>query len=422
MFDMSQYFIKGNRVEVIADGAINLERSLAPHTYFVKYEQTLSYTGFYLEKGDNFTPISRMYGDIDKKTKMVINTYLDRLSKNINTGVLLSGLKGSGKTLQAKSIANELRVKYEIPTIIISNTYNTSLLSLYLKDISDPAVIIFEEFEKLYKSSGSESEYENSRMSTHDSQEGLLTLLDGVMNSNKLFLFTCNDTKHINELLLNRPGRVWYHFSYKGLDESVVEEYCCELLNDEESINQVKLLCDYLDDGFTFDIMQCIVEECIRCKAKPLDIIQHMNIKPEPYNSFYSVSVNSCNNKDSVTISNSYNIVEISNYLSEKKDINIKVLFSVKNEADVKRINEILQNEVDTNELIVPDNILSTDTGNPIGFNSNEKKYPTFSVRITLNRNDLVKSSRNQLTYRKHDLEFIMTKIRKENFWSNLII
>lgn len=196
-----------------------------------------------------------------------MNTYLDRAKRFVNTGVLLSGIKGSGKTFQAKIISNVLREKYNIPTLIVSATYNPTKLALYLKDITDPAYILFEEFEKFYKVL-SKNERTHGSDTPVDMQDGLLTLLDGVINSNKLFVFTCNTLRDINDLLLNRPGRVWYHFAYNGISDNIVQDYCNENLDDENEKVAVQQICNYLDDAFTFDMLQTVVEETKRQKKE----------------------------------------------------------------------------------------------------------------------------------------------------------
>lgn len=135
---MAQYIVKGNRVEVVPDGSLIIKQNLPAGTYFVKYEQSSSYEGFYLESSPNFSTPTSIYGDIMERTDRIVNTYLDRAKRFVNTGVLLSGIKGSGKTFQAKIISNVLREKYNIPTLIVSATYNPTKLALYLKDITDP--------------------------------------------------------------------------------------------------------------------------------------------------------------------------------------------------------------------------------------------------------------------------------------------
>lgn len=429
---MSQYMIKGNRVEVVPDGALNIQKKLPPLTYFVKFEQTPSFQGFYLETGDNFTEVEKIYGNLQQRTDRIIDTYLDRAKRNTNTGILLSGIKGSGKTMQAKMVSSQLRLKHKIPTIIVADAFDSALLSLYLKDIDDPALILFEEFEKLYKSFGeADRDIEcgresHSRMSLKDSQEGLLTLLDGVMNSNKLFIFTCNRTFEINDLLLNRPGRVWYHFKYAGIEDDIIESYCNENLPDETSIKQIKQISDYLDEGFTFDVMQAIVEESIRLKATPFEALCFLNIEPQPINSYYIFEVISEDGKFEIVPTTYERKVSIKNYLSsEQIEFHFEVLVrNKKEEEDLAMMTYANRFGVEYQKIAARLAILPEDEEElgHLGFSENSNKSKRRHAEVVVDRTNLVASNKNQLIYKKHGFKFILTKIRFENYWNSLLV
>lgn len=440
---MSQYFIEGNKVKVVPDGAINLKKSLPPATYFVKFNQK---EGFFLERGDNFGEVGTLYGDLSDRTNRIVDTYLDRKAKNVNTGILLSGLKGSGKTLQSKIVSNTLRIEYKIPTIIVAETYNPAELALYLKDISDPALILFEEFEKLYRSSGirynhvrnrddviytDESVDSARKANVTDMQEGLLTLLDGVMNSNKLFIFTCNSTRDVNYLLLNRPGRVWYHFKYSGIEESVIDSYCKEKLEgNEKAIAEIKQISDYLDECFTFDVMQAIVEETLRQGVLPLEAMEYLNVEPEPFSHYYEINVVSTDPK--------YNIYkpiypehrEIDNYLSSSP-FEVRVTFLVSNKKELESVKEIVHSE---NGIYSRgksmDKFISGGGRHRVDMDVEESFEVGFggkgepqrvNVEIILDKNYLVSSTRKSLVYKKYGLEFHFTKEKRFTSWKMLM-
>lgn len=431
---MSQYIVKGNRVEVVADGALDLQTQLMPNTYFIKFENSPHFQGFYLERGDNFTQVKRVYGNLEERTERIINTYLDRKERNVNTGVLLSGIKGSGKTLQAKVISNKLRVSYNIPTIIVSDAFDSAMLSLFLKDITDPAVILFEEFEKMYKSFGSNDRYRdedvqsgsNARIGLRDSQEGLLTLLDGVMNSNKLFIFTCNSHLYVNDLLLNRPGRVWYHFKYLGLDEDVIKDYCKEKLKNVDYMEQIQQISDFLDEGFTFDVMASLVEEVNRYEVEPLEAVQVLNIEPQPFSSSYEWTVSSSEDCGLEAVNSKFvQITSIPNYLS-KNPINLDVYIKVRNAKDRKLLRELI-NVATSNLGTIPQRVCSSESAsvadyedNSVGFSRSSDSYELHRVFLVLDRNDLVSSSKKVLVYKKFGFTFTFTKIRERNYWSGL--
>ena len=69
---MAQYIVKGNRVEVVPDGSLIIKQNLPAGTYFVKYEQSASYDGFYLESSPNFSTSTSIYGDIMERTDRIV--------------------------------------------------------------------------------------------------------------------------------------------------------------------------------------------------------------------------------------------------------------------------------------------------------------------------------------------------------------
>ena len=74
--------------------------------------------GFYLErKNDCFEFPYKIYGSQKKFSERVVSSF-----RNLdgNTGVLLNGIKGTGKTVTAKQIAN----LSELPVLIVANAFD----------------------------------------------------------------------------------------------------------------------------------------------------------------------------------------------------------------------------------------------------------------------------------------------------------
>ncbi|MCL2296635.1 MAG: hypothetical protein FWC29_06125 [Methanomassiliicoccaceae archaeon] len=128
-----------------------------------------------------------------------------------------------------------------------------------------------DEFEKLFEDNG---EYAKS-------QSGLLTLFDGLVQGNKLFILTTNETGQINENLQNRPGRVYYHIKFCGAGDDVIEQYCKENLTNQNWTDQIKSIKTILNDSFSFDVLKAIIEESNRYKEEPLECVKILNITPE---------------------------------------------------------------------------------------------------------------------------------------------
>lgn len=253
------YFLKsGNTFRVSSKEAMDLHEQLPAGNYSVSQDP---FGNFYLEKIDDFEIPSKMYGNTLRHTDRIINSFWDRPAQ---TGVLLNGEKGSGKTLLAKNVATEL-AKQGVPTIVINRAWVGDGFFKLLQDIDQPCVILFDEFEKVYD---------------HSEQEQILTLLDGVFGSKKLYLLTVNDKWRVNEHMRNRPGRLFYLLDFKGLDVEFIRDYCEDRLNNKQYIDQICSLTT-LFNQFNFDMLKALVEEMNRYNESPTEALEMLNAKPE---------------------------------------------------------------------------------------------------------------------------------------------
>lgn len=252
---------------------------LPPAVYSVK---VMPMSGeYYLAKlFDKFDLPGKLYGDVSSKAKRVCKSYEDR---NVSTGVLFVGEKGSGKSLAAKYICNEMMTK-NIPIIVINNPYNNNGFCEFIKKIDQDCVIFIDEFEKLYSREDGDGDNspravgENDGTDSASSQDKLLSLFDGVFSSKKLFMLTANNKYNISSFLLNRPGRVYYMFEYDGISQEFIEEYCQDNLLNKTHINKI-LAITSLFETFSFDMIQGFVEEMNRFDLTPDEAIDGMNIK-----------------------------------------------------------------------------------------------------------------------------------------------
>jgi len=159
-----------------------------------------------------------------------------------NLGILLNGIKGTGKTVSAKMLANQ----FNLPVIIVKSfgENNTGLIE-YLSSFNFDCVFFLDEFEKNW------SEKDSS----------ILQIMDGVYTSNyrRIFLLTTNET-HINENLLSRPSRLRYVKEFCNLEKEVVEEYLKDNLKNQECVDCIVDFVDTLQIS-TIDILKTIVED-----------------------------------------------------------------------------------------------------------------------------------------------------------------
>jgi hypothetical protein len=254
------YFLKsGSSFKVATKESMDLHERLPGGNYTVKFDKMGGY--FYLESIDSFEIRGKIYGDTKRVASRILNTFEDRTA---STGVMLTGEKGSGKTLLAKMLSSMAR-EQDIPTIVINAPWCGDEFNAFLQMIEQPTVILFDEFEKVYDS---------------DDQEKMLTLLDGVYPSKKLFVITCNDKWRVNQHMRNRPGRIFYMLDYKGLDQDFIVEYCEDNLKNKGHIQNVAKIA-MMFDQFNFDMLKALVEEMNRYDETPQEAMKMLNAKPE---------------------------------------------------------------------------------------------------------------------------------------------
>lgn len=262
------YLDTNGRVDVRNKSNLVVRDSLQPAVYMV----TQDMSGYHLDKlQDTYKHDGPVYGDLDKKAHRILKAFSNR---DHNMGVLLEGEKGSGKTLLAKRIV-ELS---GMPCILVNAPFTDYSFIEFIYRIDCECIVIFDEFEKVYKFS--------------DDQESILTLLDGVLPSRKLIIFTINDELS-SDKLINRPGRIYYRLYYKHLSEQFVREYCQDNLDDKSHVNGIVNL--HKLSPMNFDMVQALVEEMNFFKEPARASLEWLNIKPSKNQHLFNVEVR--NNK-----------------------------------------------------------------------------------------------------------------------------
>lgn len=167
----------------------------------------------YLEEDKQFEfPKTYYLGDSDKK---LIHKALDTFEKTdkMTTGVLLSGLKGSGKTLLAKRMAMDSG----LPVIVVDKNVYADDIEGFFARIETNVCVIFDEIDK----------YWNTRY--------LLGFLDGVKPTcKKLVIATCNNEKEIDEYLNDRCSRIRYKKTFRGLTKEIVSGIIDDIIGDKK--------------------------------------------------------------------------------------------------------------------------------------------------------------------------------------------
>jgi len=262
----NSYFLHtGSTVSVRSGESLTVTRVLEPKTYFLKENPN---TGeIYLEITPDMPVAERIYGkSIQFRTERIFRSYSDRPR---NTGVLLSGEKGSGKTLLIRQLSHYVK-QHNVPTIIINAKYKSTEFINFFNNLTTPSLIVFDEFEKIYEGAD---------------QNVLLSVLDGIVNSKHLFVLSTN-SDNVNNYFLNRPGRIYYAFEYTALEEEVILEYAQEHLKNQEHLNGLIKVCSMFT-ALNFDMLQALVEEMNRFGENAVEVVKHINVSPNNERSTY---------------------------------------------------------------------------------------------------------------------------------------
>ena len=242
------------------------------------YEVKVSMTGFYLSKiAESFTFDYKLYGLNQKFIDYVLKTYENTTG---NLGVLLDGIKGTGKTVTAKELCNNL----QLPVILVQSMgdSNDKLIKYLSTTINFDCIFFFDEYEKEFKNSSD-----------------VLSFMDGTYNSiyRKIFLLTTNEL-NVDPNLLGRPSRIRYKKSFSNLSEEVTREILNDILKDKTAIEKVIEL-TYSMNIITIDLIKAIATEINIHGVEALpDIKETFNIEFSRFTYLYrEVRVRHCDLK-----------------------------------------------------------------------------------------------------------------------------
>lgn len=199
----------GDSYRIYSDALKTFEK-LPAQTYTVCFHPQ---QGFWLEYFPNLEVTEKIYGTHLKNVERVYASF-EAFERNL--GVMLSGAKGIGKSLFAKLLSIKA-VENGYPLIIV-NRYIPGIAD-FLGEIDQKVVVLFDEFDKTFNGG------KDNKDNVDDPQTEMLTLFDGINVSKKLFIITCNETRNLNDYLLNRPGRFHYHFRFNFPIPEEIREY-----------------------------------------------------------------------------------------------------------------------------------------------------------------------------------------------------
>ncbi len=258
---MKHYFLRSGTAFTPADeSALNLHEKLPPGNYVIR--QWPQNGPLYFDQVEAFTPPRKVYGQMSARVQRIMQTFNDRESA---TGALFLGEKGSGKSLMAKLCAIE-GFKQDMPCIIVSQPWCGEQFNQLIQSLNQDAVILFDEFEKVYHK--------------QEHQHEILTLLDGVFPTKKLFILTVNDQWAVDKHMKNRPGRLFYMLDFKGLEQDFIKDYCDDKLVDKTQAESVAKV-SAMFAAFNFDMLQALVQEMNRYGESAYDALKMLNARPD---------------------------------------------------------------------------------------------------------------------------------------------
>ncbi len=252
----------GNTYQIY-DNTLKTYDALPAQAYIVRFSKN---SGFFLEKSNDIEiKETKIYGVHETKANKVIASY-NAFNKNL--GVILSGDKGIGKSLFARILAKKA-IDAGLPVIIVNNFIPG--ISDFIEEISQEVMILFDEFDKTFK--GSDKDENTAK----DPQTSMLSLFDGTSTGKKLFVITCNETRKLNEYIVNRPGRFHYHFRFEYPAAEEITMYLQDKLDEKyhSEINNVVIFSKKVN--LNFDCLRAIAFE-LNLGVPFKDAIKDLNI------------------------------------------------------------------------------------------------------------------------------------------------
>lgn len=220
---------------------------------------------YYLTTRKPFKLPAKIYSNPQFYVDRFLKTYK---MKGSGMGVLLSGDKGTGKTLLAKMMANQCG----IPVICITTGYTGPVLTEFIEMLQVPCMFFVDEFEKMYNA----GESRNPDGYTGSASEYFLALLDGTTVNRHLWVLTSN-SHDVGEYFTGRPGRIRYHKEFYGLERDMIIEIIKDCVKNPDLVEATTKTA-LMITNISLDALMSIIEEVNLHNEDPAHFMPYFNV------------------------------------------------------------------------------------------------------------------------------------------------
>lgn len=273
----------------------NIQQALNGGVYFLRCDNM----GPYLAVSEPFKDSDSIFGsNITSNIARCIETFE---SVDGNIGFAFTGQSGTGKSLSMRLLAKRVQEKYGMPIIIIDRAFDGSFLNENIPNFSNNAILIFDEFEKVYNDK--------------DTANSLLGFFDGLNNTSRHMILVTANEGFKSDYFRNRPSRIYYQFVFGKMTEDEVVDYLDKNLNNDTYREKI-LLMRNLSEVFNFDMLRAIVSELNKYESLPFAEV----ISPLPFDIVFSEFIKFDFGVfiDNSLIGSSYMSVNVVNVMSAK--------------------------------------------------------------------------------------------------------
>lgn len=241
----------------------NSHSKLPMGVYSLRYDTAINQ--YYLTKQEDFKLPAKIYGNQDVIYRW-LRSYHENSTKNM--GIILSGIKGGGKTITAQKFC----IESQLPVIVINEPFEgADFINFLINPEIGQAIIFIDEFEKVF---------DQDRYYDKNKARDLLTLMDGTYQTRLIFLLTVN-TYNLSDYFVNRLNRVKYRKDYIDLEQSVIDDVIDDMLINKDHRDSIRVFFEKIN-MCTFDLLVNLIKEMNLFNEDALEVGKYLNLRSEP--------------------------------------------------------------------------------------------------------------------------------------------